>query len=727
MKTKQQNISKNQQKRVEQLKTQKNKSIIKYLITGTIFIGLGVWLFQSSESQPTFENPEVSLNEIPTGQIHWHPKLQIKLDGELQTIPNNIGLAPGAHSPTHTHDEGDGTIHLENMNPQTSPETMSLGYFFNTWKQPFSKTKILDIDTTKNGGSIKMYIDGVQTTQFENYIYKGDEIILIEYNSMDKEMDSKSSMSMDKEMETMSKSETYTRSITGLKKVESTKTINLENNDKLNLSIDIIQKEIAGKMIRMFGYNGQIPGPLLKVEQDATVYVNVTNNLDTDTTVHWHGLRLDNEFDGVPGETMNTQMPGESFEYKLDFKDEGIYWYHPHVREDYQQELGLYGNMLVTPKQDDYYNTVNQEIPLILDDILIENGDVAPFYTEHGDRSLMGRFGNIMLINGDDNYELDLQKGETVRFYLTSVANTRTFNLSIPNAQIKLIGGDIGSYEKEEFVDSVIIAPAERYTIEVLFKTAGEYEIKSINPETSQTLGKIKVSNTQISKDYSTEFISLRENNYVKADIDTYRKYFDKKIDVQIDLTIKTNMDLSMENMEMTENMDSEMNSEMSSKDDSMMKENNNMMNKETSSMMDEMEEEIETIEWEDEMEMMNKMSTSNNLEWVLKDSTSNKENMDIDLDFKVGDKVKIRIFNDPNSKHPMQHPIHFHGQRFLVLEKDGIKSENLVWKDTVLVPVGATVDILLDVTNPGEWMAHCHIAEHLTAGMMMSFNVKTN
>jgi FtsP/CotA-like multicopper oxidase with cupredoxin domain len=66
-----------------------------------------------------------------------------------------------------------------------------------------------------------------------------------------------------------------------------------------------------------------------------------------------------------------------------------------------------------------------------------------------------------------------------------------------------------------------------------------------------------------------------------------------------------------------------------------------------------------------------------------------------------------------------MQHPIHFHGQRFLVLSDNGIENNDLVWKDTTLVPAGHTVDILLDVTNPGDWMFHCHIAEHLSNGMM--------
>ncbi|MEE8133013.1 MAG: multicopper oxidase domain-containing protein, partial [Nitrososphaerales archaeon] len=114
----------------------------------------------------------------------------------------------------------------------------------------------------------------------------------------------------------------------------------------------------------------------------------------------------------------------------------------------------------------------------------------------------------------------------------------------------------------------------------------------------------------------------------------------------------------------------------------------------------------------------------SSSITWILKDTNSGKINDDIDLNFKVGEKVKIRLFNDESTSFSIQHPIHFHGQRFLVLEKNGVKTENLVWKDTVLVPIGSYVEILLDITNPGEWMAHCHIAEHLTSGMKTSIKV---
>ena len=498
--------------------------------------------------------------------------------------------------------------------------------------------------------------------------------------------------------------ELFSTATQGLEVAKASEIIELKDGDTLDLSIDMIQKEIAGQTIKMFGYNGQIPGPLLKIKQNSTITVNMLNNLDVETAVHWHGLRLDNKFDGVPDISMETQKPGESFQYELQFSDEGIYWYHPHVREDYQQEMGLYGNILVSPDENDYYNNVNREIPIILDDILITEDGLFPFFKEYGNHGMGGRFGNIMLINGEDDYNLEITTGEVVRFYVTNVANTRVFNFSIPNAQIKLIGGDLGSYEKEEFIDSVVISSAERYTIEVLFDKEGVYEFKSITPDNEYTLGTINVSGEPVTSasNFSEDFLILKENRYVTEDIDDFRQYFDKEVDVTIKLSLEANSFFGS----------------LFIKEDS----------DKTDNDWDKVQpEESDWIEWEDTEPRFNKQAKSTDLTWILKDTATGKKNNDIDLNFKVGDKVKIRLFNDKSISNPSQHPIYFEGQRFLVLNKNGVKTKNLVWKDTVLVPIGSYVDILLDITNSGEWMAHCHIPEHLTSGMMMTFTVTEN
>jgi len=130
-------------------------------------------------------------------------------------------------------------------------------------------------------------------------------------------------------------------------------------------------------------------------------------------------------------------------------------------------------------------------------------------------------------------------------------------------------------------------------------------------------------------------------------------------------------------------------------------------------------------LEWEDLMPEMNRASDPSNMIWQLIDRETGAVNGAIDWAFTVGDRIKIRLVNEMDSDHPMHHPFHIHGAgRFLILSRDSEPEPNLVWKDTVLVRAGQTVDILLDVSNPGLWMAHCHIAEHTESGMMFSFNV---
>jgi len=130
-------------------------------------------------------------------------------------------------------------------------------------------------------------------------------------------------------------------------------------------------------------------------------------------------------------------------------------------------------------------------------------------------------------------------------------------------------------------------------------------------------------------------------------------------------------------------------------------------------------------LEWEDLMPAINRASDPSNMIWKLVDRETGAENGAISWALRVGDRVKIRLVNELESDHPMHHPFHIHGAgRFLILSRDGNPEANLVWKDTVLLRAGETVDILLDVTNPGLWMAHCHIAEHTESGMMFSFDV---
>ena len=453
----------------------------------------------------------------------------------------------------------------------------------------------------------------------------------------------------------------------------------------------------------MLGYNGSIPGPLIRVPKGAEITLNFTNKIDVPTTIHSHGVRLANAFDGVPDVTQKPLQPGDSFTYKIKFPDEGMYWYHPHIREDYAQELGLYGNYLVTPEDPNYWSPVNQEWVGFLDDISLQNGQ-ATFDPKKADHTLMGRFGNIMLVNGETNYLWNAKQGEVVRMYFTNAANTRPFNIRIPGVKMKLVGGDNGKYEREEWKESILLGPSERAIVEVLFEKSGQYTLEHQTPQKTYPLATITVSEDKADISYAREFNTLRENKDVIASIDPFRSDFTKALDKNIRLSI---------NMKSPGGMGGSMQG-------SHTMHGGNMMGNSQMGMG-----EVQKIEWEDDMAMMNSNSTVDTLTWQIIDENTQKVNEDIDWKFTVGDKVKVKIFNDPKSMHPMQHPIHFHGQRFLVLSTNGVQSTNLVWKDTALIQTGDTVEILVDMSNPGEWMAHCHISEHLEAGMMFGFTVK--
>ena len=493
--------------------------------------------------------------------------------------------------------------------------------------------------------------------------------------------------------------------------------VDLPDGGTLDLTAGFVKKTVEGRELVMMAFNGQIPGPLIRVREASTIFVNFSNETSMPTAVHWHGLRLDNRFDGVPGVTQDPVQPGETFRYQIYFPDPGIYWYHPHHREDVQQELVLAGNMLVEPLAEDYYGPVTREEVVMLDDLLLDEADVVAFGDESANYMLMGRFGNLFLTNGEPEYGLDVTAGDVVRFHFTNVSNTRTFNISFrsttdPDAAplpIKAVASDIGKFERETMVESVVLAPAERYVVEVRFPDRGAYtllnHVQGINhrqgvflPEVAQ-LGTIAVSGSGSGVAESAEaethrhaFETLRTNSEVVADIDRYRARFAADPDHELLLTLEVE-DLPMA-IEQSMNLDWVY---------------------------------FNPVEWTGTMPVMNWATSGAEVRWVLRDPMTGAENDDIDWRFAVGDVVKIRLTNDRGAFHAMQHPLHIHGQRFLVIEQNGVPNDNLVWKDTVLLPTGSTTDILLELSNPGRWMVHCHIAEHLESGMKFVLEVEGN
>src|SRR5919204_5089072 len=567
----------------------------------------------------------------------------------------------------------------------------------------------------------------------------------------------------------------FPRETEGLPDARTTELIELTDGDEFDLEIRPVKKRIGDATVRMLSYNGSVPGPTLNVEQGSTITVHVTNHGDLEATVHWHGLRLENRYDG----THETQAPipvGETFTYQVHVPDAGAHWYHPHIREDYGQEMGLYGNILVTPSEPDYWPPANRELLLTLDDILIEDGQIAAFRESETTHVAMGRFGNVMLVAGEADLQLAVNRGEVLRFYFTNTANTRVFNVAVPGAQLKLVGADAGHYEHEELVEEVLLAPSERVVVDVLFADAGKFELEHRTPERTYRLASIAVADARPEESYADHFAQLRTNADMTAARDRIEPFLnappDKTLSFVAEMDLgapegvdvvyvcpmhpdvtsdrpdrcpKCGMKLLPESLvaaggahghehhhghghhgdEHQGHHEHDAHAEHSHGPHGAQGHHDQGGHHHSHSEPEHAHDTAQGIEWEDDMVEVNRKTTPANMRWKLVDRETGAENAQIDWMFRVGDQVKVRLVNEMDSGHPMPHPFHVHGAgRFLILARDGTVEPNLVWKDTVLVRTGETVDILLDVTNPGRWMAHCHIAEHHESGMMFSFNV---
>src|SRR5215218_3213876 len=530
----------------------------------------------------------------------------------------------------------------------------------------------------------------------------------------------------------------------GLQEASSPSIVRLYDGDSFDLRIHPVRKRIGDTEVRMLGYNGSIPGPTLHVDQGSEITVQVANDGYVEATVHWHGLRLQNLYDGVPQEIQVPIVPGEAFTYKLRFPDPGLYWYHPHIREDFAQEMGLYAPIVVEPSDPSYWPHVDRQLTITLDDVLIEEGRMAPFSRSGSTFTAMGRFGNVMLINGESEFSDEAALGEIVRLYLVNTANTRIFNFALRGARMKLVGGDSGRYEREAFVDEVLLSPSERAVVDVLFDTLGEAHLEHRTPDHTYDLGVFSVEGTAIG-DTVGSFGELRTD----PDLTTERVLIEHDLEREPDkvLSIVALMPLLYGGeAQAASSYVCPMHPEVASNSPGTCPKCGMTLvpsDALPASASDQHEghahgehepsghgghhhgDHGDGLEWEDLMPEINRATDPTNMIWKLVDRESGAENHAISWAFTVGGRVKIRLINEMDSDHPMHHPFHIHGAgRFLILSRDGRPEPNLVWKDTVLLRAGETVDILLYVTNQGLWMAHCHIAEHIEGGMMFSFNV---
>lgn len=531
----------------------------------------------------------------------------------------------------------------------------------------------------------------------------------------------------------------------------------LAPGDTLHLRAGPVRHRIRGEEHVVLAYNGQIPGPRLGARAGTRFQARVENALPFPTAVHWHGVRLGNRADGVPGVTQDPVDPGHTLTLEVDLPEAGRFWYHPHLREDVTQGLGLAGTLRVHPagegadRADPDAHRADPDAPrtdpdapragpdapwadpdahrtvdwLLHDLLLADDGTLYPFGLEAPTHALMGRFGNLVLVNGEERPLLEVDRGEIVRITLTSAASARPFHLGFGETatggaggdpppspappRMKLVAGDLSPLAREAWVEGVVLAPAERWEILVRFDEPGEVpflnRVQAVDHLGARffphvdTVAVVRVRETPAPSlpRGARPFETLHEDLRVRAEVEAARlpsPHNPPSGEVhtrELVLAMEVDRDALPFPLGPMLQMDSAW---------------------------------FAPVEWVSTMPEMNAPLTPREVRWILRDAETGAENGAIDWRFREGDRLRLRIRNEREVLHAMQHPVHLHGQRFLVEAVNGVPQEHPVWKDTVLVPTGWTVDLLVELDNPGDWMIHCHIAEHLEAGMHAIFRV---
>ncbi len=235
------------------------------------------------------------------------------------------------------------------------------------------------------------------------------------------------------------------------------------NIKEINLVAGEYETEIFdGYKTKVWAYNGTVPGPEIRIKLGDTVRINFKNNLPQSTTIHFHGVRVPNAMDGVPGVTQPPIKPGESFVYEFTPKDPGTFWFHPHVRSSEQIERGLYGILIVEDKKDNF----DFDKVLVLDDWKLDRKkQIYPYFDTPMDIMHNGRWGNVITVNGKIENFMTVTPGSTIRLRFINSSNARIYKPQIGELSGYVIAVDGMNVKKEFLMGDLDIAPGNRMDI----------------------------------------------------------------------------------------------------------------------------------------------------------------------------------------------------------------------------------------------------------------------
>lgn len=433
-----------------------------------------------------------------------------------------------------------------------------------------------------------------------------------------------------------------------------------ERAEDLDRARDVLEVELVaapgtvdwgiGAGTPVWAYNGTVPGPVLYAEVGDTLRARLTNELpDVDTTIHWHGMRVPNDMDGVSW-VQDPLAPGDDFTYEFTIPDSGLYWYHPHINSPEQVERGLYGVVVAADPEDP---TVDVERLLVLDDVDLEpSGEIAPFDLEESSiNTALGRYGNVLLVNGqsvlDAPLSAEARGGQVERWRLVNTSNARTFVFGVDGADWRIVAEDGTRVDPPQTADRVTLASGQRVDLEVLPADRDvELTLYLQPPSADEIAWPAFVATVDAPRDAADPL------DWPAPDLPTVQS----------------------PTQEVTLTLDGE-------------------------------GEAGQAMTW-----------TINGTAWTSCEDVLGGDPIPVTGDTPTA----LTIVNDSE----VEHPFHLHGQFMQIVAVDGVAPSYAGQRDTVLVTAEQTVELFTTFDNPGLWMAHCHILEHVARGMMTAFEV---
>jgi len=411
----------------------------------------------------------------------------------------------------------------------------------------------------------------------------------------------------------------------------------------------------------LWTYNGRAPGPEIRVKQGERIKVRFINELEEPSSIHWHGIRIDNAMDGVSGLTQEAVKPGESFDYDFVVPDAGTYWYHAHNKSWNQVARGLYGPLIV----EEPYPTFDAEhdLTLVIDDWRVDrNGQLdEQSFGAMMDWSHGGRLGNWLTVNGDSMPEIKLNAGEAYRLRLINVCNSRVLEMDLNRLGAKVLAFDGQPLGQPEVIDysPYSFGPAQRVDLLVIPQTGKDFALEELSGDTPFPYAHFKVTG----KGGTKNTIPVLKPNAIPAP----------------DLEKASQHRLHM-----------------------------------TGGAMGR----IGKVFYKGK-ELQGKDFPRTKQFWAFNSVANLPESPFFSA--KNGETVIVDLINDTAFVHAM----HVHGHHFQILEREGsVIDEGRPWKDTFLIGPTQSTRIAFVADNPGKWLLHCHMLEHAAAGMTTWFKV---